>query len=32
MELHDAELKIMNILYCNVLSTDETIEVLKTAK
>ena len=32
MELHDMELKIMNILYCNVLSTDETLEVLKTAK
>jgi nicotinamidase-related amidase len=29
MELHDAELKIMNLLYCNVLSTDETIKVLK---
>lgn len=28
MELHDAELKIMNILYCNVLSTQETIDVL----
>ena len=32
MELHDMELKIMNILYCNVLSTDETLEELKTAK
>lgn len=29
MELHDAELKIMNFLYCNVLSTDETIAVLE---
>lgn len=28
MELHDAELKIMNVLYCNVLSTDETIEAI----
>lgn len=28
MELHDAELKIMNNLYCNVLSTEETIAVL----
>lgn len=28
-ELHDAELKIMNIIYCNVLSSDETIEVLE---
>ncbi len=29
MELHDAELKIMNNLYCNVLSTEETIDVLE---
>lgn len=29
MELHDAELKIMNNLYCNVLSTEQTIEVLE---
>ncbi len=29
MELHDAELKIMNIIYCSVLSTDETIQVLE---
>lgn len=29
MELHDAELKIMNNLYCNVLSTEETIAVLE---
>lgn len=28
MDLHDAELKIMNVLYCNVLSTNETLEVL----
>jgi len=30
MALHDAELKIMNIIYCNVLSADETIEVIET--
>ncbi|MDO4478213.1 MAG: cysteine hydrolase [Lachnospiraceae bacterium] len=30
--LHDAELKIMNIIYCNVLSSDETIEVLEANK
>lgn len=29
MELHDAELKIMNNLYCNVLSTKQTIDVLE---
>ena len=29
MELHDAELKIMNNLYCNVLSTEQTIDVLE---
>ena len=28
-ELHDAELKIMNIIYCNVLSADETIDVIE---
>lgn len=28
MELHDMELKIMNVLYCDVLSTDETLEAL----
>ena len=28
-ELHDAELKIMNVIYCNVLSSDETIEVIE---
>ncbi len=27
-ELHDAELKIMNVIYCDVLSTDETIKLL----
>lgn len=31
MELHDMELKIMNVLYCNVLSTDETIDFLSEA-
>ncbi len=29
MELHDAELKIMNLLYCHVLSTEQTIDVLE---
>jgi nicotinamidase-related amidase len=28
MELHDAELKIMNVIYCDVLSTDETIDLI----
>lgn len=28
-ELHNAELKIMNVIYCNVLSADETIEVIE---
>ncbi len=32
IELHDMELKIMNIIYCNVLSSDETIEVLEKYK
>lgn len=30
--LHDAELKIMNVIYCNVLSTDETINLIKNSK
>ncbi len=30
--LHDAELKIMNNIYCNVLSTDETIEIIEKNK
>jgi nicotinamidase-related amidase len=30
MELHDAELKIMNVIYCDVLSTDETIGLIET--
>ena len=29
MELHDAELKIMSVIYCDVLTTDETIQLLK---
>lgn len=29
MEHHDAELKIMNKLYCEVLSTEQTIDVLE---
>ena len=29
MELHDTELKIMNVIYCNVLSTEETISVIE---
>lgn len=29
MELHDAELKIMNVIYCNVMSTDETIQLIR---
>lgn len=28
-ELHDAELKIMNVIYCDVLSTDETIDIIR---
>ncbi len=31
MELHDAELKIMSVIYCDVLSTDETIALLDKA-
>jgi nicotinamidase-related amidase len=31
MELHNNELKIMNIIYCDVLSTEETIEVIKNS-
>jgi nicotinamidase-related amidase len=30
--LHDAELKIMNIIYCTVLSTDEVLEVMEKHK
>lgn len=33
MELHDAELKIMSVIYCDVLSTEETIGIIeKSAK
>lgn len=28
-ELHDAELKIMSVIYCDVLSTDETIKLIE---
>jgi nicotinamidase-related amidase len=28
--LHDAELKIMNVIYCDVLSTDETMDLIKS--
>ncbi len=28
-ELHDQELRIMNIIYCDVLSTDQTIDIIK---
>lgn len=28
-ELHDQELRIMNIIYCDVISTDQTIETIK---
>lgn len=29
MELHDAELKIMSVIYCDVLTTDETIGLIE---
>ncbi len=29
MELHDAELKIMSVIYCDVLSSDETIALIE---
>lgn len=29
MELHDAELKIMSVIYCDVLTTDETIALIQ---
>ncbi len=32
MDLHDAELKIMNVIYTYVLSTDETIDLLEKSK
>lgn len=28
-ELHDAELKIMSVIYCDILSADETIELIE---
>ena len=28
-ELHDQELRIMNIIYCDVITTDQTIEIIK---
>jgi len=31
MEQHDAELKIMSVIYCDVLSTDETIALIDKA-
>lgn len=31
MELHDAELKIMSVIYCDVLTTDETLDLIKKA-
>ena len=30
-ELHEAELRIMNVIYCTVLSTDETIQLIEEA-
>jgi nicotinamidase-related amidase len=30
--LHDMELKIMNLIYCNVLSTEETIDLIEKNK
>ena len=32
MSLHEAELKIMNVIYCTVMSTDETIELIRKAR
>lgn len=32
MDLHDMELKIMNIVYCNVLECDEVIALIEEAK
>lgn len=31
-DLHDAELKIMNLIYCQVLSTDDTLALLDDAR
>ncbi|MFR5243299.1 MAG: cysteine hydrolase family protein [Clostridium sp.] len=30
-ELHEAELKIMNVIYCTVMSTDETVKLIEEA-
>ena len=32
MTLHEMELKIMNIIYCNVISTNETIELIEKSE
>ncbi|WP_324825632.1 isochorismatase family cysteine hydrolase [Sinanaerobacter sp. ZZT-01] len=32
MELHDAELKIMSVIYCDVLTTQETIQAIEKNK
>lgn len=32
IELHDAELKIMNVIYCSVLSTDETLALIESRR
>jgi len=32
MELHDAELKIMSVIYCDVLTTEETIQAIEKNK
>jgi hypothetical protein len=32
MELHDAELKIMNHVYCQVMDTDGVINLLESTK
>lgn len=31
MELHEAELKIMSVIYCDVMSTDETLALLESS-
>jgi len=31
MELHEAELKIMSAIYCDVMTTDETIALIEEA-
>lgn len=32
IDLHESELKIMNIIYCNVLSTKDTIDLIEQSK